>query len=220
MPPVVYHLRFADGRDVVLPAGTDAAAPAEAPDWTRLDYRQCPNCPLSVADTPRCPLALRLVPLITAVATFQSFDTVEVRVETAERSVHKTTTVQRAVGAVMGLLAGGSACPHMGFLKPLAHFHLPFATEEETIYRVASTYLLGQYFRLQQGDQPDWALAGLKASYQELQRVNTALAARLRGAVQQDGAVNGLILLDLLAKALPYSIDEQLEEIQTLFGVR
>lgn len=36
-------------------------------------------------------------------------------------------------------------------------------------------------------------------------------------AVCADGAINALIVLDLLAKALPYSIDEQLDDIKAIF---
>jgi hypothetical protein len=99
----------------------------------------------------------------------------------------------------------------------MAHYHLPFASEDETIYRAASTYLLGQYLLAQQGDQPDWTLTGLKASYLALQSVNAAMAKRLRQAVEEDGAINAFILLDLFAKALPYSIDDRLDEIRAVF---
>jgi hypothetical protein len=31
-------------------------------------------------------------------------------------------------------------------VKPMARFHLPLASEEETIYRATTMYLLAQYF--------------------------------------------------------------------------
>ena len=34
-----------------------------------------------------------------------------------------------------------SGCPVLEQLKPMARFHLPFASVEETIYRAASMYL-------------------------------------------------------------------------------
>lgn len=222
MQDVVYHFRFADGSVQSL-ATADAAATADGdpdglPEWTRLGVHQCPNCPLDAARTPHCPMALQFVQLVQTASKLRSYEQVTVRVDTPQRSIVKHSTVQQAAGALMGLLAARSACPHMAFLKPMAHFHLPFATEEETIYRVASSYLLSQYFRQQQGETPDWALDGLKARYQELQHVNAAMARRLRVTMEQDGAINALILLDLLAKALPYSIDEQLDEIKALFA--
>lgn len=220
MPKVVYHFQFADGSAAALAAdaaAVGAPAPGSLPDWTRLEVHQCPNCPLQAATTPHCPMARQFVPLIAMVGNLRSYDAVQVRVETPERQVSKDTTVQRAVGSVMGLLAANSGCPRTRFLQPMARFHLPFASEEESLYRAASTYLLGQYLGIQAGRAPDWELAGLKAHYTELQQVNAAMAQRLRTAAGDDGAINAIILLDLLAKAMPYSIDEKLEEIAAQF---
>lgn len=218
MQNVLYHFRFPDGVTASCAVSADGEAEtADLPAWTALEFEQCPNCPLVPATTPRCPMAVRFIPLIAMIGKLRSYEQVEVRVQTPERKVGKVTSVQRGVGALMGLLAAGSACPHAAFLRPMAHFHLPFASEEETIYRAASTYLLGQYFRERQGGTPDWELDGLKARYLALQTVNGAMAKRLRHAVDDDGAINALIVLDLLAKALPYSIDEQLDDIKAIF---
>ncbi|MBJ7312138.1 DUF6901 family protein [Rugamonas sp. CCM 8940] len=221
MQNVLYHFRFADGRSAALGnAKRPAADAATLPDWTRLDFHQCPNCPLTPHSTPHCPMAADLVELVQTAGALSSYEEVEVRVETAERNVDKRTTVQRAAGALMGLLAAGSDCPHVAFLKPMAHFHLPFATAEENLYRVVSSYLLAQYLRQQAGLEADWALAGLKRSSEAMQVVNAAMAERLRAAARKDGAINALVLLDLLAKALPYSIDEQMAEIKILFAAQ
>jgi hypothetical protein len=216
MRKVIYHFRLADGRSVSLDT-TASEQPESAPPWARLEFEQCANCPLQRDTTPQCPMAVALVPLIEISGTLRSHDQVKVLVDSPERRVVKETTVQRAVGSVMGLLAANSGCPRSAFLKPMAHFHLPFASEEETIYRAASTYLLGQYFQWRQGAAPDWELEKLKANYAELRTVNLAMAKRLRHAVNDDGALNALILLDLLAKAMPYTIDEQLDEIKEQF---
>jgi hypothetical protein len=218
MQNVLYHFRFADGHSASCAVDANLPVdPAGLPPWTELGFQRCPNCPLDGATTPHCPMAVRFVPLIAMVGKLRSYDQVEVCVETAERSVSKLTTVQRGLGALMGLLSASSDCPHARFLRPMAHYHLPFASEDETIYRAASTYLLGQYLLAQQGGEPDWTLAGLKARYLQLQSVNAAMAGRLRHAVDDDGAVNALILLDLLAKALPYSIDDRLDDIKATF---
>jgi hypothetical protein len=218
MQNVLYHFRFADGHSASCAVSADTSAePADLPAWTALGVQQCPNCPLRPESSPHCPMAVRFVPLVAIMGKLRSYEQVEVRVDMPERSVTKATTVQRGVGALMGLLAASSACPHADFLRPMAHFHLPFASEEETIYRAASTYLLGQYFLARQGGVPDWELDGLKAHYLALQSVNVAMAKRLRRAVDADGALNALVILDLLAKALPYSIDDKLDDIKAAF---
>lgn len=219
MQHVLYRFRFVDGNEVSCAVETKtAASTVRMPAWTTLQFHQCPNCPLQPANTMHCPMAVRFVPLVAMMGKLRSYDQVEVHVDMAERTVSKVTTVQRGVGALMGLLSASSDCPHTAFLKPMAHYHLPFASEDETIYRAASSYLLGQYLLAQQGQEPDWTLVGLKASYLALQSVNKAMAERLRSAVVEDGAINALILLDMFAKALPYSIDERLEEMLSTFA--
>ena len=222
MPALEYRFVFADGETACLAvAAQDCGDPvdsgATAPAWTALEFKQCANCPLSRETTPRCPMATHFAPLIPLFANRNSFDPVTVEVAFDERVVRKATTVQRAMGSLMDLLAAQSGCPHTLFLRPMAHFHLPFASEEETVYRVASMYLLAQYFRLQEGVAPDWGMQELKLRYAALQKVNAAMAHRLRASNQQDGAINAVTLLDLLAKALPYSIDEALADVAPVF---
>lgn len=213
-----YHYQFDDGSTVSFAAAPVAPAAGDAlPDWTELRVHQCQNCPLSAESTPRCPMAVAFVPLIAAFSKRLSYDTVTVRVESKERTVSKSTSLQQAVGSLMGLLAATSGCPHTRFLKPMAHYHLPFASEQETIYRVASMYLLAQYFERARGGEPDWELKKLRAHYEELQCVNGAMAARLRAISERDGTLNALVLLDLLAKALPYSIDDMLKDVKPVF---
>lgn len=221
MAKLIYHFQFPDGRSESLqvrPAVTPAV-PADLPPWTALGFQQCSNCPLSTADTAHCPMAVRFVPLVALFDKVRSYDDVAARVESDERSVTKHTSVQRVLRSLMGLLAASSECPHVEFLKPMAHFHLPFSSTEETIYRVVSTYLLAQFFLRQQGQAADAGLEGLKARYREMQQVNAGMAGRLGAIRDEDGdsSVNALVLLDLFAHSLPDSIDTELEELQPAF---
>ena len=218
MQTFVYNFRFGDGstESFQVPAAEDSA-PAALPAWTALEFHQCPNCPMSAATTPHCPMAVQLIDMVKVFGKRISHDPIEVEVESAERTITKMTTVQRAVRSLMGSRSASSDCPRVDFLKPMLYFHLPFSSEEEIIYRVTSMYLLAQYFLRQQNKTPDWDLAKLKANYLELQRVNMAMAARLRAISEQDGMVNGLVLLDLMARALPFSIDAALEELAPVF---
>lgn len=192
----------------------DSAIP---PDWCKLAFHQCPNCPLHIELQNYCPLAKRLVSLIATSQNVLSYDEVKVEVTTPDRLVIKHTTAQRAVSSLMGLEMATSGCPHMAFLKPMARYHLPFATQEETIFRVVSTYLLEQYFRHKQRLNTDMELENLKKIYAEIRIVNTAMASRLRTIGVKDSAVNAVVLLDIFAKMLPYSIEDSLEEIRYLF---
>ncbi len=224
MLDIRYRFLFSNGREEIIEVKIDKLTmesisdnPGAPPDWCRLDFHQCSNCPLQVESNPYCPLATRLVKLMAAHKNVVSFDEVEMEVTTPERIVSKHTTAQRAVSSLMGLIMATSGCPHMEFLKPMARYHLPLATEEETIFRVVSTYLLAQYFRHKNALSTDLDLEKLKKIYGEIRMVNTAMASRLRTVSEQDSAVNAVILLDIFAKTVPYSIEDSLEEIRYLF---
>ncbi|MBI5143150.1 MAG: hypothetical protein HZA20_13325 [Nitrospirae bacterium] len=190
---------------------------AQQPHWAALAFHKCQNCTLNPDGNPFCPAALALAGIITGFKNVQSHSDVKVTVETPERVILCETTAQRGVSSLIGLLMAASGCPRTRFLKPMARFHLPFATEEETIYRAASMYTLAQFFRCRKSCAIDLELAGLKALYDELHIVNMAMAARLRAACEKDSAVNALVILDLFAKAMPYSIRESLDEFRRFF---
>lgn len=218
-----YSFRFSDGTTITVPLRVQAPAfelraPPEVPaPWTQLEFHQCPNCPLDARKVPTCPAALQLATLVRACETFPSHESVELTVATPDRTVQQSTTLQRALGSLLGLVFSLSGCPHTRFMRPMARFHLPLASEEETVYRAASMYLLAQYFRARRGQAVDMNFHGLLEIYRNLQIVNKALAQRLRAASEGDAAVNAVVLLDLLAKALPYSIADALVELEDLF---
>lgn len=220
-----YNFRFTDGTAISVPLRSqtpafELLAPPEAATvpWAKLEFHQCPNCPLDSRRVPHCPAALQLVALTQACAAFPSHERIELTVTTSERTVSQVTTLQRALGSLLGLMFADSGCPHMHFFRPMARFHLPLASEEETIYRAASMYLLAQYFHAQRGEPVDFALTGLSEIYRNVQVVNKGLAQRLRSATEGDAAVNAVVLLDLLAKALPDSITDSLRELEHLFA--
>ena len=111
-----------------------------------------------------------------------------------------------------------SACPHTAHFRPMARFHLPLASKEETLYRATSMYLLAQYFAYRDGENPDLDLSGLARIYANLEIVNRAMARRLRSASEQDAAVNAVVILDVLAKTLPHSIVDNLVGMRQLFS--
>jgi hypothetical protein len=189
----------------------------QMPDWTALDVHQCENCPLDPKDSPQCPAAVNMVDLVQRFDTLLSYDETKVTVVTDERQVYGETTIQRAVCSLMGLLMAASGCPLMDFFKPMARFHLPFASTEETIWRATSTYLMAQYFHSSAGAEPDIHFEGLSRIYEEVQTVNLAFAKRLRQACRQDSMINAIILLDMFAQSMPSAIDESLEQIRNLF---
>lgn len=194
--------------------------PTGIPDWARLAFHKCPNCPLSEEEAPACPVALRLSHVVSGFADVFSFAAVSVRVTVPERAyVKENIPVQAALSSLIGIYMVTSGCPVLGTMKPMVRFHLPFASELETITRAVSMYLLGQYLVAQEGGAPDWTLAGLSESYQATAKVNRAFARRLNAAAPKDANANALIRLDSIARALPFTVESHLEELRFLYGM-
>lgn len=225
MPPdqtdalIAYRFTFADGQSVEH--GVDLAGTAELPAaaaWTRLDFQQCPHCPLATSEVQLCPFAAALQQPVSMLAAHASFEPVEVLVRWRDREISQHTTLQRAAGSLLGAIGAASGCPHTRLLKAMAWFHQPFSGSDETLFRVLGSYLLGQYLRTQHGLTADWDLAGLREVYRNLRQVNLGMAQRLRAAAEQDSSVNGLILLDLLAADTLYSLDQYGGELDRFFA--
>lgn len=187
-------------------------------EWKQLEFNQCPNCPLEPSTTPLCPVANNLGMLVKNCDKLHSHNEVSLEVITNERVISANTTVQRGLSSLLGLMLATSDCPHTRYFRPMARFHLPLASEEETIYRAASMYLLAQYFNATEGKPTDTSLMGLADIYANLQIVNKSLAHRLRAASDSDATVNAVVLLDLFAKAIPYSITDSLQDIRYLYS--
>ena len=197
--------------ELITPAKTDP------PAWTDLAFKQCYNCPLDPAQSPQCPLALNLVDIVNAMEGLFSYEEVNLETWVEERRIIQPTTVQQGARSLMGLLIATSGCPHTKFFKPMARFHLPLSSTEETIYRATATYLLSQYFQMIDGRKADFNLQGLTQIYEEIRVINVHVAERLRSAIISDPAINAIILLDVFSQSLPMVIEESLESIRYLF---
>ena len=191
--------------------------PNPLPSWTELDFHRCPNCPFAAGSRPNCPLAERLVDLVNLSSALRSYEEIRVTVTTADRTTRHTTSAQRAFSSLLGLVGPTSGCPKLAFFKPMARFHLPFASREETAYRVAAMYLLGQHLRSKQGKSVQPGLKGLDLIYEDIVEVNRAVAHRLRAATSRDAAVNALIILDVLAQVVPIAVSGDLEWLGEFF---
>jgi len=114
------------------------------PFWTELGFCRCTNCPLDAASVEHCPAASRMAPAVEQLEALASFDTVGVTVTESGRTVHVETSAQEAMSSVIGLIMATAGCPWTDHLRPMARFHLPFASEAETMYRSVSMYLLAR----------------------------------------------------------------------------
>lgn len=204
---ISYRFRFADGAervfDVRLDRETLALLPSprrDWPEWTKLDYYQCANCPLSILEHPRCPIAANIVDLIEAFRDSISYEEVHVRVETEPRIYEKETSLQRGLAALMGIFMVTSGCPIMNRLRPMVDSHLPFATPDESMYRFLTSYLLGQYFVAKNGGTPDWEYRGFLQLLEEVRQVDIGFSRRLQELRIRDASLNALIILNLFGE--------------------
>ncbi len=221
---IVYEFHFDDGNlktfKFLLDASTVALIlpePAEKPDWTKLDYHQCNCCTLEKKIHPYCPVALNIAELIDEFKEAISSDNCFVRCITPERTYERDASIQEGLFSIFGIIMATSNCPIMNFFKPMARFHLPFSTVEETVFRSASIYLLRQYFEYQKGNLPDLELKKLDEHYEKVQQVNSGFLKRTNHIAKKDADKNAIVILNALAQMLNVEISAGLNSVEYLF---
>jgi hypothetical protein len=227
LDPRTLELRSARSGDAApRPAGTvddardaSSAFAAPPPEWTALENEQCLNCPLRREDSPHCPVALAVDPVIAAFHDSISHHQALITIETPARTYQKHATLQAGISGVIGLLMSTAGCPILDKLRPMVRTHLPFATLPETMFRAMGMYLLAQYFISQRGGTPNWDLKGLGEVYAEVRKVNKAFLKRLRTLKIEDASLNAIVNLDVFATFTTMTLDAaNLEEVEDLFG--
>jgi len=190
------------------------------PTWTELKNFKCPNCTLDEKTSKYCPIAVNIIELVDFFKESISYEEADVIVNSDAREYRKHTTLQKGVSALIGIYMVTSGCPVMEKLKPMVRYHLPFATMEETSYRVISMYLLAQYFLYKRGKEVDLELKKLARIYDDVQVVNRNICAKLRELEIEDAILNALINLDCFASSVSLaSYEEMLKKIEYVFKV-
>ena len=191
------------------------------PAWTRLENHQCDSCPLTPENSLYCPIAANIAELVDDFKEIQSTENVRINVHTSERTYMKMAPVQKGLSSIFGIIMATSNCPVMNFLKPMARYHLPFSTGEETIVRSISMYLLTQYILAKKKGEPDLSLENLERSYSMVQRVNRGICSRIAAAIQErrgkgDAANNAVVILDTFSQLLQIAIEERVDSLAAL----
>ncbi|MCK5663683.1 MAG: hypothetical protein KAI17_09355 [Thiotrichaceae bacterium] len=187
------------------------------PIWTQLDFHQCPNCPLNRTEYSHCPVAIDAHDIVLGFAEVLSCKEADIRVRTVEREYFKHTDVQTGLRALIGFVMATSACPILRPLRGMAYYHLPFASLDEIVFRVASAYLLHQYYLHQKGETVDLEFEGLKENFKTLQTLNYHFSDRVRAACDADANLNVLATLFTISSMLSLSLDKHLKKIEYLF---
>ncbi|MFA6540420.1 MAG: hypothetical protein WCT99_02370 [Bacteroidota bacterium] len=188
----------------------------EIPEWAKLDYFPCENCPL-IGKVEYCPVAVNLANFVESFQDIVSYENATMSVETLERTYVKETSVQKGLSSVIGIVMVTSNCPVMDELRPMTRFHLPFATTQETLFRAISYYLTRQYFVMMEGNEPDWKLEKLIEIYKEVSVVNLGISKRIAQASQKDANVNAIVILHSFGDSIGFFIENGLKEMKYLF---
>lgn len=212
---VNYNFKFEGGRTVEFKV-TDQPEPVKGslPAWTRLEHCQCSNCPLKAADSPHCPAAVGILPVVNEFQAEDAYQKVDVSVTDDRRSYAKSTALEEALRSLLGLKMATSGCPVLSELKPMAVHHLPFASSDEFIMRSVSHYLLQQYFAKRNHEEPDWELKGLVERNQRLQLVNQALWQRIHSVCRGDSNLKALLNFFSMASSVSFSLESQLRKLE------
>ena len=223
-----YRFDLPDGSQTTLDFSFDPtdfrlsnAAPAEAPFWTELKFNRCANCPLNELEHAHCPVALQMASTLEPLKALVSFDTVGVTVLQEERTIYAQTSAQQAMSSVLGLIMATAGCPWTDHLRPMARFHLPFASEEETVYRSICMYLLAREIAAAERPAEFAAPGGFEALedlYENLHIVNRDMSRRLGAATRTDPARNAMALLDSYTTLLPAALERSFDELRPLFN--
>ncbi|BBP82065.1 MULTISPECIES: DUF6901 family protein [Pseudomonas] len=187
-----------------------------APKWTRLEFQQCSNCPLSRDKFSHCPAAVDLHRVIEDFHGLPAFKKAVFLVRTPEREYTKQVGLEEGLRALLGVIMATSACPVLGRLKPMAQQHLPFASNQEFILRAVSLYLARQYFNFREGRHADWELKGLVRLFQQLQLVNQAFWQRIHDVCDGDSNLKAFLTFFSMASSMTYSLETQLQKIRPL----
>jgi hypothetical protein len=192
------------------------AAVQAAPAWTRLGHQQCSNCPLSKDNFSHCPAAVDLHRVIEDFQGLPAFKKASVWVRTPEREYTKLVSLEEALRSLLGVIMATSACPILGKLRPMAHNHLPFASNQEFTLRTVSLYLSRQYFNFREGRHADWELKGLVRMFQQLQLVNQAFWQRIHDTCEGDSNLKAFLTFFSMSSSMSYSLETQLQKIRPL----
>ncbi len=218
MTEIVYRFHLPVGAEEILLAFDPdsfllkSQPEASPPAWAALDFAKCVHCALSSAHHATVPFAHALSGYVDSFGHLFAHEEIEIEVITPSRRIMAHRPLQSGIASMVGLIGATSGCPHLAFYRPMARFHLPFAEEQETLYRVLSLFLMRSLL----ADEPD-DMARLNAVMADVGKVNEAMAERIRDGFDKDAMINALVVLDCFAMTVPLAIETRFDGMKKLF---
>jgi hypothetical protein len=223
-----YQFKFNDGterefrvnidEDTLINIDSETQAP---PDWTKLEFNQCEHCPYTLQQLTHCPVAKSISRVANEFKAELSHKEAMVFVRSENRIYGKKTDLQTGLQSLFGLMIATSDCAHTNAFKPMARFHLPFSTYDETLVRVLGMYLTRQYLRSQKGEEVDFNTDQLLEQYAQISKMNQGIMKRIRTATKGmgDADKNAIIILDGFASLLPMDMKTGFEALHSIFKI-
>lgn len=211
---VTYRIKQPDGETVEFDIRLDEHGLLEGmtdtgPDWTCLEGERCGDC---TARHKNCRAAVAIAPVVDAFKAMDSLQQVKVCVTMGDATTEVNCSVAKVATSIMGLCMAASGCSKIAPFRAMALYHQPFSTLEETVIRAAGFMLLGR-----------WAHGTLAAedpfgplidAWERLEEVNARIGRSLQDYCHTDSALNGLVNLDIFAKAGPFGLTNALEALK------
>ncbi len=193
-----------DDETFLLPVGAISGSKAS---WMELGCHQCPGCTLPDSAL-YCPIAVNLGGIVEPFENELAIARVTTRVLLRGRKISKECDLQEGLSSLIGLVMATSGCPILDKLRPMAYLHQPFAEGEETLFRAATTFLMGQHIRQQCGEEASLDLKGLSELFKQINQLNSAFTERLDDHFQHDNTnTNAVILLDSFTEVIPFDFE-------------
>ncbi|MEL7085527.1 MAG: hypothetical protein AAGM36_13625 [Cyanobacteria bacterium J06597_1] len=188
--------------------------------WTELSHHQCPNCPLDPAEVKYCPIAANISSVIVQFQDGLSCEATHVTAIAPERTYSKETDLQQGLNSIFGLIMASSGCPHFQWLKPLARFHLPFASFDETLFRAMSSCALSELIKHKTVRDIDEIYQLVRHRYEQLAIVNAALVKRIGHIGKGEADRNALVTFHSYCQMFNLSLSGELftETITEVFS--
>ncbi len=217
MTEIVYRFHFPAGAEEIRlefdPDSFLLKTRHEAPPaWAALDFDKCGHCPLSSDEHPTCHFAHALSGYVDFFGHLVSHEEIDIEVITPSRRIMAHRPLQSGIASLVGLIGATSGCPTLAFYRPMARFHLPFAEEDETVFRVVALYLMRSLMEESSSD-----FARLNRLMEEVGRVNEAMANRIRDGFDKDAMVNAIVILDCFALTVPMAIESRFDGMTRIF---
>lgn len=183
--------------------------PGEGPAWTRMEGQRCTDC---TARGDACRAATAIAPVVDAFIGIDSLQQVRARATLPSYTAEMNGPVSKVVSSIMGLTMAASGCPKLAPFRAMAMYHQPFSTLEDTVIRAAGFMLLGRWAHATLTDQDPFA--PLIEAWEQLEEVNMRIGRCLQDYCATDAALNGLVNLDMFAKAGVFGLESALAALR------